>query len=54
MLQQTSRASGKKFIGSDDSFVFMLKPERRKFYASQRNVDHLYCSDKYFSFGSGG
>lgn len=45
---------GNKYLGSNDSFVFQLKPEEKVFYSTKKNEYHLICTTEYFSLGAGG
>lgn len=42
------------YIGSRDSFVYVLEPYEKKFEASGLNEDYLRCETEYFSMGSEG
>lgn len=43
-----------EYIGTDETFLFTLKPVENIIVSSQINSNHLYCNVDYFSFGAGG
>lgn len=46
--------SKKDYIGSPESFVFVLKPEAKVFYDQASNTRYLLGEDTYFSIGGEG
>jgi len=46
--------SEKKYMGSNDSFVFQIKPEERMFNCKVKDGEHLLNEYEYFSIGSKG
>lgn len=44
----------KQFIGSNETFVFTLEPEKKTYYSTDKNDRFCLAGDDYFQFGGNG
>lgn len=53
-IDEVFRKSPKNYLGSSESFIFVLKPEVKVFYDSGENSRYLLSELTYFSIGGEG